>query len=270
MFTIASSTNAPAWLRGLVLAACLALPQSMGAASEFHIEEGGRPGGPFAFEALYAKVREGLLTPATLVWAEGQSGWLPAGEIPALQLLFVSPPPLPGAGPTAPRTAYYVDLGQPAGPFEGPALLELIRDGRLAPGTRVWAEGMDGWLPAGEVAELAPLLSPRGGPPPLPEQSGGPPPLPPGNDGPPALDPGGSDPAGLPPPPPGDQTALPSPPPQSAGTLLPLPPGAIALPNPGVGFPPPTPIGNGGFLSRTEDARPPRLPGGREGFARGD
>jgi membrane protease subunit (stomatin/prohibitin family) len=58
---------------------------------------GGQRLGPFDAAALGAEVAAGRLTPATLVWHEGLSGWLPAAQVAAVAGLFRgAPPPLPG------------------------------------------------------------------------------------------------------------------------------------------------------------------------------
>ncbi|MCC5955010.1 MAG: SPFH domain-containing protein [Natronohydrobacter sp.] len=60
----------------------------------WHIAENGQTRGPFPQSQLAAQI-----TRETLVWSEGQSGWLKAGEVPALARLFASmPPPPPPAG----------------------------------------------------------------------------------------------------------------------------------------------------------------------------
>ncbi|PKP75266.1 MAG: antifreeze protein [Alphaproteobacteria bacterium HGW-Alphaproteobacteria-6] len=65
----------------------------------WHIAEAGATKGPFGRGHLGRLVAEGSLTRATLVWAPGQDGWLPAGEIRDLAQLFtVMPPPPPPPG----------------------------------------------------------------------------------------------------------------------------------------------------------------------------
>jgi hypothetical protein len=60
----------------------------------WHIAENGQTRGPIPQSALAAQI-----TRDTLVWTEGQSGWLKAGDVPALARLFASmPPPPPPAG----------------------------------------------------------------------------------------------------------------------------------------------------------------------------
>jgi uncharacterized RDD family membrane protein YckC len=67
---------------------------------------------------------------------------------------------------------YYDGGGQQVGPVGQAALVELIRSGGIAPGTRVWRPGLAGWTGWEAVAELAAAaVPPLGAPPP-----GGPPP----------------------------------------------------------------------------------------------
>ncbi|TVS07370.1 MAG: DUF4339 domain-containing protein, partial [Rhodobacteraceae bacterium] len=61
----------------------------------WHIAENGQTRGPIPQSQLAAQISRD-----TLVWTEGQSGWLKAGEVPALTGLFAPqpPPPPPPAG----------------------------------------------------------------------------------------------------------------------------------------------------------------------------
>ena len=56
----------------------------------WHIAENGQTRGPVAQSQL-----AGQITRDTLVWTDGQSGWLKAGDVPALAALFASTPPPP-------------------------------------------------------------------------------------------------------------------------------------------------------------------------------
>lgn len=83
-----------------------------------------------------------------------------------------APPPLPHA------SQFHLAInGQQAGPFTIDELRAHALRGTLGPESLVWKAGMAGWAPAGQVPELAPVLS---GPPPIP---GSPPPVPPGPAG---------------------------------------------------------------------------------------
>jgi hypothetical protein len=61
----------------------------------FHLAVNGQTLGPFAGPQLAQAVAQGQLTAATLVWAHGLSGWVPAGSVAALAHLFSAPPPPP-------------------------------------------------------------------------------------------------------------------------------------------------------------------------------
>lgn len=62
----------------------------------FYVARDGQPEGPFAMAALREQQREGRLTPTSLVWSEGMTGWEEARAVKDLAPLFgVAPPPLP-------------------------------------------------------------------------------------------------------------------------------------------------------------------------------
>jgi membrane protease subunit (stomatin/prohibitin family) len=74
-----------------------------------------------------------------------------------------APPPLPGAA------QYYVVVnGQQAGPYNGTALGQMIRQQTMTRDTLVWKQGMAAWAKAGEVPEIAALFAPAPPPPPPP------------------------------------------------------------------------------------------------------
>ena len=60
---------------------------------------------------------------------------------------------------------HYADGERQVGPVDSSALEAAISAGRINRSTPVWREGMTDWLPAGEIADLAPLLPAE--PPPL-------------------------------------------------------------------------------------------------------
>jgi len=75
-----------------------------------------------------------------------------------------SPPPLP----TNPPLFLAID-GKQVGPFELNMVAMKARSGELLPTTLVWRQGMEGWKPATEVADLALMFAPAPpGPPPIP------------------------------------------------------------------------------------------------------
>ncbi|GIH02150.1 antifreeze protein, type I [Rhizocola hellebori] len=72
---------------------------------------------------------------------------------------LTSPPPLPGQ--------WFVGAdGNRLGPFDLDALRARAGSGSLSAETLVWKAGMSGWLPAGQIPELASVLATT--PPPLP------------------------------------------------------------------------------------------------------
>lgn len=72
-----------------------------------------------------------------------------------------APPPPP------PQTAYHVAVnGQTTGPFDMNALRQQVSSGQLTRESMVWAQGMAGWSPAGEVGELQSLFGAMPPPPP--------------------------------------------------------------------------------------------------------
>jgi hypothetical protein len=89
---------------------------------------------------------------------------------------FSAPPPF-GAPPVA---FHIVFNGQQMGPYTIDQLRPGVSSGQFSAQTPVWRQGMAGWLPAGQVPELASLFGPPptggGGPPPF-GGGGGPPPF---------------------------------------------------------------------------------------------
>jgi len=66
------------------------------AESVWHIAENGETRGPYSRASLGRMAGDGALSRDTLVWTQGQDGWLKAGDVPALAQLFtVAPPPPP-------------------------------------------------------------------------------------------------------------------------------------------------------------------------------
>ena len=74
-----------------------------------------------------------------------------------------TPPPPP------PMMQYYIAVnGQQQGPFDENAFRGMIANGAIKRETNVWKNGMAGWLPAGQVPELAALFNMTPPPPPPP------------------------------------------------------------------------------------------------------
>jgi len=67
----------------------------------FHVASGSSATGPFPIPELEKQIKNGSLTPATLVWSPDMSQWQEAKEVSALAGLFnntaVTPPPLPSS-----------------------------------------------------------------------------------------------------------------------------------------------------------------------------
>ncbi len=64
---------------------------------QMYLNIGGQNYGPYDYATLKSFVPTGQLTPQTMVWQQGMSSWMPAGQVPELQPLFAPTPP-----PTAP------------------------------------------------------------------------------------------------------------------------------------------------------------------------
>jgi membrane protease subunit (stomatin/prohibitin family) len=82
------------------------------------------------------------------------------------------PPPPPAQG----GLSFHVSVsGQTYGPYDMGTLQQMSAKGQFSAQSTVWRQGMSGWLPASQVAELSSLF----GPPPPPAGSAPPPPPPP-------------------------------------------------------------------------------------------
>ena len=90
-----------------------------------------------------------------LVWTKGMAEWKPAGQVPELAAAL-NPAPNPAPAPPAPAAVKYslYRNNQEYGPY---TVAELIKY-QLSPDDLVWAEGMEGWVRANEVPELAAAL----------------------------------------------------------------------------------------------------------------
>ncbi|MDA8017805.1 MAG: SPFH domain-containing protein [Thermoanaerobaculia bacterium] len=79
------------------LPAAGAVPPPLPAAQPtFHVAAGGGSQGPYSLQQVVQALSAGQITPQTLVWSAGMSGWTPAGQVPQLAG-SMAPPPLPGA-----------------------------------------------------------------------------------------------------------------------------------------------------------------------------
>jgi hypothetical protein len=74
-----------------------------------------------------------------------------------------------GPPPPPPAVLWHVaNNGQTFGPFTLQQLAQAIAQGQLTSVTSVWNAGLPGWLPAGQLPELAALFGKAGPPPPPP------------------------------------------------------------------------------------------------------
>ncbi len=71
---------------------------------ELYLAIGGKQYGPYNYAQLKQFVPTGQLTAETLVWKQGMSTWMPAGQVAELSSLFMAVPPIPSAPPVPPIT----------------------------------------------------------------------------------------------------------------------------------------------------------------------
>jgi membrane protease subunit (stomatin/prohibitin family) len=83
----------------------------------------------------------------------------PWGAAPAQ----AAPPPPP---PPVETVWHIAENGVTQGPYGRGHLGRMVADGSLTRATLVWAQGLDGWKPAGEIADLAQLFTVMPPPPP--------------------------------------------------------------------------------------------------------
>jgi membrane protease subunit (stomatin/prohibitin family) len=76
--------------------ASVGTPPPLPGAATYFLAVKGKQTGPFDLQALASQAAAGRLTQQTLVWAQGMTQWMPAGQVQALGSIFASvPPPLP-------------------------------------------------------------------------------------------------------------------------------------------------------------------------------
>lgn len=144
---------------------------------KYYIVEDGRQCGPFSPEEL----RQRNITPSTLVWCQGMTGWEQAMSISELSDFFFGA----SAGyPSGEKTSPYPDFnasGNPVPPVEENVWTEpyfaMMGGNRVGPespaklvamgltlDTPVWRAGMVDWMPASSQPELRAVLMSRGRP----------------------------------------------------------------------------------------------------------
>ncbi len=83
-------------MAGAMAGASQGAPPPLPGQVRFHVALNGQPSGPFDAAAIEAKVRDGSVTRATLVWKPGMAQWAAAETVDELKPLFAAvPPPLP-------------------------------------------------------------------------------------------------------------------------------------------------------------------------------
>ncbi|MDR2447232.1 MAG: DUF4339 domain-containing protein [Treponema sp.] len=130
--------------------------------------------GPYTLEELKSFAEKGPLTRETLIWKEGASQWVAAGSIPEVaalipQLLRVQPPTeeLQPDGFSSAKFFILID-GQPSGPLSLDSIEQLIKKRQVARSSLVWREGLQQWVAAEVIPELANIF-PVIPPPPPPQ-----------------------------------------------------------------------------------------------------
>ena len=95
---MAMAQNMGPWGAAPQAAAPMAPPPPPPVEKVWHVAANGAATGPFGRGHLGRMVTEGSFTRETMVWTQGQDGWLPAGDVAELAQLFtVMPPPPPPA-----------------------------------------------------------------------------------------------------------------------------------------------------------------------------
>jgi membrane protease subunit (stomatin/prohibitin family) len=70
-------------------------PPPLPVTEQWYLGAGGQQQGPFDLAGLATQVTSGALTPATLVWKQGMTQWVPARDVPELAAVLASTPPPP-------------------------------------------------------------------------------------------------------------------------------------------------------------------------------
>lgn len=65
----------------------------------WHVAVNGQTQGPYSMHQLVAGIASREVTPQTLVWTNGMTGWVPAGQVPELSSHFGAVPPPPPPAP---------------------------------------------------------------------------------------------------------------------------------------------------------------------------
>ncbi|HLO85049.1 MAG TPA: SPFH domain-containing protein [Nostocaceae cyanobacterium] len=133
-----------------------AAPPPAPAQTQWYISQNGQQVGPFAPQQL---LQQGL-NAQSLVWRAGMQSWQQASTVPELSALLPAVPPPP---PPTQAQWYISQNGQQVGPL---TVEQLLQQGLNAQ-TFIWRTGMQNWLPASQVPELASFLAAVPPPPPM-------------------------------------------------------------------------------------------------------
>jgi hypothetical protein len=131
--------------------------------------------GPMVFPDLRAAAAGGQLTPADLVWKEGQPAWVPGAQVDGLfpnapetpavleaVVIGAASTPADDPGPAAARF-YCAENRRRVGPLSFPDLKGRVAAGKLLPADMVWREGTPKWVEALTVPGLFPPAPAPGG-----------------------------------------------------------------------------------------------------------
>ena len=75
------------------------------APSAYHVASNGQTKGPYDLNTIRQQIQSGEFNQESMVWKNGMSGWMPAGQVAELLSLFSTPPPPPPAAPPPPPPA---------------------------------------------------------------------------------------------------------------------------------------------------------------------
>ncbi|MDR1072183.1 MAG: DUF4339 domain-containing protein [Treponema sp.] len=132
--------------------------------------------GPYTLEELKSFAEKGQLTRETQIWKEDSSQWAAASSIPEVAALIPQIPQTqsPAQGlqqddSSAGKFFILVD-GQPSGPLSIDNLKRQIEKRQLARSSLVWREGLQQWVAAEIIPELASIF-PVIPPPPPPQDT---------------------------------------------------------------------------------------------------
>ncbi|MBR5639913.1 MAG: DUF4339 domain-containing protein [Muribaculaceae bacterium] len=129
--------------------------------------------GPYNEVQFKRLIENDLANANTMVWKDGMTEWIPAGQVKMMEHLFTKQPPqqpqtqqpAQQVAPVMPQVpqqnAYYVNFNnQMVGPFNTQQLQHFAQTGEFNQQMYVWCEGMPEWKTAGNVEELAAFFGP--------------------------------------------------------------------------------------------------------------